>query len=76
MLVFLKFLELRQMLRHFRIRKPFTIAAVIPHRQRNEMVSHNATDVQLVMQTLQGLIMIEFMGRVSHEFSQFTVFYP
>ena len=49
MLVFLKTLEFRQMRRHSRIRKSLTIEAVIPHRKRKEMVSHNATDVQIVM---------------------------
>ena len=69
MLVFFKFFKVRQMLRHFSIRKPLAIHAVIPHRQRNEMVSHNTTDIQVVMRTLQGLIMKEFMSCVSQGIS-------
>ena len=66
MLVFLKFLEFRQVFRHFRIRKSLTIAAVIPHRNRKEVIPYNAYDIQVVMDMIQGLIVKEFMGRVSH----------
>ena len=68
-LVFLKFLEFRQMLRHFRIRKTFTIAAVISHRKRNEVIPYNPYDIQVVMEMVQGLIVKEFMRRVSHQLS-------
>ena len=53
MLVFFKFLELRQVFRHFRIRKPLTIAAVIPHRKRNEVIPYNTYDIQVVMEMVQ-----------------------
>ncbi len=66
MLIRLKFLECRQMSRHFGIGKPFTIATVISHTQRNEVVSHNTADITLVMQTLQRVIEKKFMFRVSH----------
>ena len=69
MLVFLKFLELRQMSRHFPIRKTFTIPTVISHAESNEVVSHNATDIAIVVQVAQRLILEKFMSRVSHGLS-------
>ena len=66
MLILFQLLEFRQVLRHFRIRQSFTISAVIAHRQRNEVISHNATDIQVVMQVAQRLILEKFMFCVSH----------
>ncbi len=64
------------MLRHFRIRKPLTIAAVISHRKRNEVIPYNAYDIQVVMEMVQGFIVKEFMGRVSHRLSQIRLLSP
>ena len=66
MLVFLKFLEFRQMLGHLPIRKSFTIAAVISHAECQEVIFHNTTDIAIVVQVTQRPILEKFMGRVSH----------
>ena len=76
MLILLKFLEFRQVFRHFRIRKTFTIAAVISHRKRNEVIPYNAYDIQVVMDIGQRLIVKEFMGRVSHRVSGIRLLSP
>ena len=55
--ILLKTLEFRQMLRHFRIRKSFTIAAVISHAEGEKVIFDNATDIALVMQVTQRLIL-------------------
>lgn len=69
MTILFKFLEFRQVLGHLGIRKPPTVSAVISHRKCNEMISHNATDIQIAMQTFQGLIIKKFMFCVSHGMS-------
>ena len=69
MLILLKFLKFRQMFTHFRKGNPFTIAAVIPHRQRNEMITHNTANIQIIVQILQSLILKKFMFGVSHGLS-------
>jgi len=69
MLILLKFFEFRQVLGQFLIGKPLPVAAVIPHRKRNEVIPHNADDIQVVVQMLQGFIVKKFMGCVSHGIS-------
>ena len=69
MLVFFQLLEFGKVLGHLGIRKPFTIPSVIAHRQRNEVISHNATDIQVVMQVAQRLILEKFMFCVSYGLS-------
>ena len=76
MLIFRKLLEFRQMLRHLRIRQPFAVSTVIPTRQRNKVIPHNAYDIQVSVQSVQRGIMIEFMGRVSHEVSSLKSLTP
>ena len=76
MLILFKLLKFRQVLRHFPIRKPFTIAAVIAHRQRKEVIPHNATNIQLVVQTLQVSIMKKFMFCISHGYQGISLFNP
>ena len=76
MLILFKLLKFRQVLRHFPIRKPFTIAAVIAHRQRKEVIPHNATNIQLVVQTLQASIMKKFMFCISHRYQFISLFNP
>ena len=76
MLILLKFLEFRQMGRHFAIRKTFTIATVISHTQGNEIITHNTTDIALVVQVTQRLILEKFVFCVSHGFSRITHFTP
>ncbi len=49
MLILLKFLEFRQMGRHFAIRKTFTISAVISHRDRQKMITHNTNEAEKAM---------------------------
>ena len=66
MLIFLKFLEFRQMRRHFGIRGPLTIPTVISHTEGDEVVTHNPTDIQLIVEMTQRVIMKKFMFRVSH----------
>ena len=66
MLILLKFFEFRQVLGQFLIGKSLPIAAVIPHRKRNEMVSHNPYDIQVVVQMTQLLIVKKFVFCVSH----------
>ena len=66
MLILLKFLELRQMLGHFGIRQRFPIPAVISHGKRNEVVTHNPYDIQVIVQVAQLLIVKKFVCRVSH----------
>ena len=53
------------MLGHFRIRKSLTISG-ISHRQCQEVIPHNATDIQVVVQMFQTFIMEKFMFCVSH----------
>ena len=65
-LVLRKFLELRQVLRHFTIRKIFTISTVIPSLKCIEMISHNATDSGHCQ---RRACVEEFMFRVSLEFT-------
>ena len=63
MLILLKFLEFRQMSRHFLIGNPLTIPTVIPHAEGNhEVISHNATDIQVVVQVTQCLVSKEFVS--------------
>ena len=50
--------------------------AIIPHGQRNKVIFHNATDIQLVVQTLQGLLMKKFMICISHGTSRITSLSP
>ena len=76
MLVFLKTLEMRQMLRHFRIRKSLPIAAVISHRKRNKVVAHNAYDIQVSVEMFQGLIVKKFMCCISHGLSSIKSLTP
>ena len=76
MLILLKFLELRQMGRHFPIGKSFTIPTVISHGHRKEVISHNADDIQLVAQVAQRLIFEKFMFCISHRFSHITLLTP
>ena len=76
MLVFLKFLEFRQMGRHFAIRKTFTISAVVSHGHRKEVIPNNATDIQLVVQVAQRLIFEKFMFCVSHGISSLKSLTP
>ena len=66
MLILIKAFQLRQVLRHFRIRQGLTITTVISHRNCYEVISHNATDIQVVVETLQGFIVKELMCCVSH----------
>ena len=61
MLMFLKTLEFRQMFRHLGIRKSFTISAVISHAEGNEVIFHNTTDITLVVQVVQCLIVKKFV---------------
>ena len=62
------------MFRHLRIRKgPLPTATVISHAEGKEVIFHNATDIALVMQVTQRLILEKFMCRVSHGISQTTV---
>ena len=77
MLILIKAFQLRQVLRHTRIRQTFTISAVISHRQGYEVISDDTTDIQVVMQSLQAFIVKEFMFCVSHWVSQYhRLFYP
>ena len=76
MLILLKFLEFRQMGRHFLIGNPLTIPTVIPHAESNEVISHNATDIQLVVQVAQCLIFERFMFCVSHGLSSIKSLTP
>ena len=76
MLIFLKLLEFRQMLGHFGIRKSFPIAAVISHGKGNEVVTYNTTDIQVVVQTLQGFIMKKFIFCISHGLSSLKSLTP
>ena len=76
MLMLLKFLEFRQVLGQFLIGNPLPIATVISHRKRNEMVSHNPYDIQVVVQMFQGFIVKKFMGRVSHGLSSIKPLTP
>ena len=70
MLILLKFLEFRQMGRHFLIGNPLTIPTVIPHAEGNhEVISHNATDIQVVVQVTQCLVSKEFVFCISHGIS-------
>ena len=64
------------MLRHFRIRKWLTITTVISHRQGEEVIPDNATDIQIVMQTFQRFIVKKFMFSVSHLGYQVSSVYP
>ena len=52
MLTLLKSLKFRQVPAHFRMRQSFTISAIIPHRQCQEVILDNTTDIQIVMQIL------------------------
>jgi hypothetical protein len=74
MFILSKAFQLRQVLGHFRKRKPFAISAVISHRQRNKVISDDTTDIQVVMQVTQSLIMKKFMFRVSHAGYQLSIF--
>ena len=76
MLVFPQLLEFRQMLAHSRKRNPFTIPAIISHAQGKEVISHNPTDIQVVMQTFQGFIMKKFIFCVSHFAISISLFNP
>ena len=76
MLILSKAFQLRQVLAHARKRNPFAISAIIPHRQRNKVIPHNATDIQVVMQTFQRFIMKKFMFCVSHGVSVSSLFNP
>ena len=62
--------------RHFGIRKSLTISAVITHTQRNEMITHNTENIQIIVQILQSLIEKEFMFRVSHGISNIKSLTP
>ena len=73
MLVFLKFLEFRQMSRHLGIRKSLTIPAFISHTQPKEVITHNTTNIKISVQRLQRLIVKKFMFRVSHRDSHDTL---
>ena len=37
-----------------------------------EVITHNATDIKIILQRLQSLIVKKFMFRVSHGVSRFT----
>lgn len=50
--------------------------AIIPHGQRSKVIFHNTTDIQLVVQTLQGLLMKKFMICISHGTSRITSLSP
>ena len=77
MLIFFKFLELRQMGRHFPIGQSLvSIAAVIPHAESNEVISHNATDIQVVVQVTQCLVSKEFVFCISHGLSSIKSLTP
>ena len=76
MLMLLKFLEFRQVLGQFLIGKSLPIAAVIPHRKRNEVIPHNPYDIQVVVQVAQLFIMKKFMCRVSHGLSSLKSLTP
>ena len=76
MLISFQLLAFRQVFGHLRIRKPLAISAIIPHRQRNEVIPNNATDIQIVMQVTQSLIMKKFMFRVSHGVSSIKSLTP
>ena len=76
MLIFPQLLAFRQMLTHSRKRNPFTISAVISHRQCQEVIPNNATDIYIVMQTCQRFIMEKFMFRVSHGLSSIKSLTP
>ena len=76
MLILLKFLELRQMSRHFSIGKSFPIPTVISQGHRKEVIPNNANDIQLVVQVAQRLIFEKFIFCVSHRFSQTTGLTP
>ena len=77
MLILLKFLEFRQMSRHFPIGQSLvSIAAVIPHAEGNEVISHNATDIQVVVQVTQCLVSKEFVFCISHGISSLKSLTP
>ena len=76
MLILLKSLEFRQMLRHFRVRKPLTIPTVIAHAECQKMVLHNATDIQRVMEIFQQLIVKEFYVSCFAWYMKYQVFNP
>ena len=76
MLISFQLLAFRQVFGHLRIRKPLAISAIISHRQRNEVIPNNATDIQIVMQVTQSLIMKKFMFRVSHGVSSIKSLTP
>ena len=76
MLVFFQLLEFRQMLAHFRMRKSFAISAVISHRQRQKVISHDTAYIHIVMQTFEIFIMKKFMFGVSHVAYQVSGGYP
>jgi hypothetical protein len=76
MLILLKFLEFRQMGRHFLIGNPLTIPTVIPHAEGNEVISHNATDIQVVVQVTQCLVSKEFVFCISHGLSSIKSLTP
>ena len=76
MLILLKFLQFRQMSRHFPIRRPLAISAVISHTQSNEVVTYHATDITLVVQVTQRLIVKKFMCGVSHGISSIKSLTP
>ena len=62
--------------RHFGIRKPLTIAAVISHTQRNEMITDNTANIKLIVEMLQGLIVKKFVFRVSQGISSLKSLTP
>ena len=76
MLISFQLLAFRQVFGHLRIRKPLAISAIISHRQRNEVIPNNATDIQIVMQVTQSFIMKKFMFRVSHGVSSIKSLTP
>lgn len=74
--VFLQAFQLRQMFRHFTIRQRLTIASIVASRQRNKVIPHTPYDIQVIVQTLQGLIVKKFMCRVSHGLSSLKSLTP
>ena len=76
MLILLKFLEFRQMRRYFGIRKPFAVATVISHAQRNEMITDNTANIEFIVEMLQVLIVKKFVFRVSHGISSLKSLTP
>ena len=76
MFILSKAFQLRQVIGHFRIRQWLTITTVISHRQCYEVISHNATDIQVVVETLQGFIVKELMCCVSHGLSSIKLLSP